>query len=98
MSAASDVSSPAAPRRTARIAGAPYLLNFVSIPTLVLQDGLRDPNYVLGPGSGTGAGRARTSASDADGHADQPLPVIRTCTPGTCGGRYRESAAVSELR
>ncbi|MEV4621146.1 DUF4386 domain-containing protein [Asanoa sp. NPDC049573] len=42
-------------RRTALVAGVCYLLSFVSIPTLGLYAGLRDPNYVLGPASGTGA-------------------------------------------
>jgi uncharacterized protein DUF4386 len=41
-------------RKTALVAGVLYLLTFVSIPTLGLYGGLRDPNYVLGPGSGTG--------------------------------------------
>jgi hypothetical protein len=41
-------------RKTALVAGVWYLLSFVSIPTLGLYGGLRDPNYVLGPGSGTG--------------------------------------------
>jgi hypothetical protein len=42
-------------RRTALVAGVFYLLSFVSIPTLGLYSGLRDPDYVLGPASGTGA-------------------------------------------
>src|SRR5690349_17289391 len=42
-------------RKTALAAGVLYLLSFVSIPTLILYSGLRDPNYVLGPGSGTAA-------------------------------------------
>jgi hypothetical protein len=41
-------------RKTALVAGVLYVLSFVSIPTLALYGGLRDPNYVLGPGSGTG--------------------------------------------
>jgi Domain of unknown function (DUF4386) len=31
-----------------------YLLTFVSVPTLALYAPVRDPNYVVGPGSGTG--------------------------------------------
>jgi hypothetical protein len=42
-------------RKTALVAGVFYVLSFVSIPTLGLYSGLRDSNYVLGPGSGTGA-------------------------------------------
>ena len=42
-------------RKTALAAGVLYVLSFVSIPTLGLYSGLRDPNYVVGPGSGTGA-------------------------------------------
>jgi hypothetical protein len=37
-------------RKTALIAGALYLLTFVSIPTLALYDPLREPGFVLGPG------------------------------------------------
>jgi hypothetical protein len=40
-------------RRTALIAGALYLLSFVSIPTLVLYGPVHDPGYVLGPGPDT---------------------------------------------
>jgi hypothetical protein len=42
-------------RKTALAAGVLYVLSFVSIPTLALYSGLRDPNYIVGPGSGTGA-------------------------------------------
>ena len=42
-------------RKTALVVGVFYLLSFVSIPTLGLYAGLRDPDYVLGPASGTGA-------------------------------------------
>jgi hypothetical protein len=40
-------------RKTALIAGALYLLTFVSIPTLALYSPLREPNYVVGPGPDT---------------------------------------------
>lgn len=40
-------------RKTALLAGAFYLLTFVSIPTLVLYRSVHDPNYVLGPGPDT---------------------------------------------
>jgi hypothetical protein len=42
-------------RKTALTAGVFYVLSFISIPTLVLYAGLRDPNYILSRGSGTGA-------------------------------------------
>ena len=42
-------------RKTALTAGVFYVLSFISIPTLALYAGLRDPNYILSPGSGTGA-------------------------------------------
>jgi hypothetical protein len=42
-------------RRTARIAGVLYLLTFVSIPTLVLYNPIRDhADFILGAGSDTG--------------------------------------------
>src|SRR5204862_507948 len=36
------------------VAGAFYLLTFVSIPTLALYAGVRDPNFIVGPGPDTG--------------------------------------------
>jgi len=41
-------------RNTARVAGALYLLTFVSIPTLTLYRPVHDPNYIVGPGPDTG--------------------------------------------
>jgi Domain of unknown function (DUF4386) len=41
-------------RKTALVAGALYLITFVSIPTLALYDSvLNDPNFILGPGPDT---------------------------------------------
>jgi hypothetical protein len=37
-------------RKTAMVAGAFYLLTFVSIPTLALYGSVRGPNFVVGPG------------------------------------------------
>jgi hypothetical protein len=37
-------------RKNSLIAGAFYLLTFVSIPTLALYAPVRDPNYIVGPG------------------------------------------------
>jgi hypothetical protein len=41
-------------RNTARVAGALYLLTFVSIPTLALYRPVHDPKYIVGPGPDTG--------------------------------------------
>lgn len=41
-------------RKTALVAGAFYLLSFVSIPTLVLYRPVHDPNYIVGPGPDLG--------------------------------------------
>ena len=41
-------------RGTALVAGALYLLTFVSIPTLSLYRTVRDPNFIVGPGPDTG--------------------------------------------
>lgn len=40
-------------RRTSLVAGALYLLTFISIPTLGLYAAVRDPNYILGAGPDT---------------------------------------------
>jgi hypothetical protein len=40
-------------RKTALVAGAFYLLTFVSIPTLALYRSVRGPNYILGSGPDT---------------------------------------------
>ena len=40
-------------RKTAFVAGALYLLTFVSIPTLFLYNAVRGANYVVGPGPDT---------------------------------------------
>jgi hypothetical protein len=42
-------------RKTALVAGALYLLTFVSIPTLALYGGVHDPGYIVGPGPDTSA-------------------------------------------
>jgi hypothetical protein len=41
-------------RRTALVAGALYLVTFVSIPTLALYGPVHDPKYIVGPGPDTG--------------------------------------------
>src|SRR2546421_9546595 len=40
-------------RKTALVAGALYLLTFVSIPTLFLYVPVHDPRYIVGPGPDT---------------------------------------------
>lgn len=40
-------------RKTSLVAGALYLLTFVSIPTLSLYGAIHDPNYIVGPGPDT---------------------------------------------
>ena len=40
-------------RKTALVAGALYLLTFVSIPTLYLYGPVREANYIFGPGPDT---------------------------------------------
>lgn len=42
-------------RKTALVAGAFYLLSFVSIPTLLLYATVKSPNYIVGPGPDTAA-------------------------------------------
>ena len=42
-------------RKTALAAGVLYLISFVSIPTLALYSGVKDPNYLLGSGPDTPA-------------------------------------------
>jgi Domain of unknown function (DUF4386) len=41
-------------RKTALVAGAFYLLTFISIPTLFLYGPVHDPKYIVGPGPDTG--------------------------------------------
>src|SRR6266536_6068822 len=41
-------------RKTALVAGALYLLTFISIPTLFLYVPVHDPKYIVGPGPDTG--------------------------------------------
>jgi hypothetical protein len=41
-------------RKTSLVAGALYLLTFVSIPTLALYGPVHDPNYIVGAGPDTG--------------------------------------------
>ena len=41
-------------RKTALVAGALYLVTFVSIPTLTLYGPVHDPNFIVGPGPDTG--------------------------------------------
>jgi hypothetical protein len=40
-------------RKTSLVAGALYLLTFISIPTLALYGPIHEPNYIVGPGPDT---------------------------------------------
>jgi hypothetical protein len=42
-------------RKTSLVAGALYLLTFVSIPTIALYSSIHDPNYIVGSGPDTPA-------------------------------------------
>lgn len=51
----SRASGPMTPlRKTALVAGASYMITFISVPTLSLYGPIHDPNYVLGTGADTG--------------------------------------------
>ena len=41
-------------RRNSLVAGAFYLLTFISIPTLALYAGVHDPSFIVGPGPDSG--------------------------------------------
>src|SRR5438309_11613665 len=41
-------------RKNSLVAGAFYLLTFISIPTLALYAGVHDPSFIVGPGPDTG--------------------------------------------
>lgn len=68
-------------RKIALVAGAFYLLTFVSIPTLALYGSVRGPNYILGPGPDTpaivGALLEMIVALSGIGTAVALYPVVR---------------------
>ncbi|MFI7482402.1 DUF4386 domain-containing protein [Kocuria sp. M1R5S2] len=89
-------------RKTALIAGALYLLTFVSIPTLALYGPVHDPGYVLGPGPDTpvllGAGLEIIVALACIGTAIVLHPVLKrvneTLSLGFIAARTLEAATI----
>jgi hypothetical protein len=90
------------PRKTALVAGALYLLTFVSIPTLALYGPVRDRNYVTGAGPDTGVivgGVLEVIVAFACvGTAIVLFPVVKrqneTLALGFVGSRVLEAAAI----
>ena len=89
-------------RRTALVAGALYLLTFVSIPTLALYGPVHDPKYILGPGPDTGvivgAILEMIVALACIGTAVALFPVVKRQNEGVAlgfvGSRVLESATI----
>jgi hypothetical protein len=89
-------------RKTALVAGALYLLTFVSIPTLALYGPVRDRNYVTGAGPDTGVvvgGVLEVIVAFACvGTAIVLFPVVKrqneTLALGFVGSRVLEAAAI----
>jgi hypothetical protein len=89
-------------RKTALVAGAFYLLTFVSIPTLALYGAVRGPNYILGPGPDTpaivGALLEMIVALAGIGTAVALYPVVRrqgeARAMGFVGARVLEAATI----
>ena len=90
-------------RKTAFVAGALYLLTFVSIPTLALYNGvLHDPKYIIGPGPDTavilGAILEMIVALACIGTAVALYPVVKRQNEGVAlgfvGSRVLEAATI----
>jgi hypothetical protein len=90
-------------RKTALVAGALYVITFVSIPTLVLYGPvLSDPNYIVGPGPDTaviiGAILEVIVALAGVGTAVALYPVVKRQNEGVAlgfvGSRTLEGAAI----
>ena len=89
-------------RRTALVAGALYLLTFVSIPTLALYGPVHDPKYIVGPGPDTGVivGTILEMivALAAIGTAVALFPVVKRQNEGVAlgfvGSRVLEAATI----
>ena len=89
-------------RKTALVAGAFYLLSFVSIPTLGLYSKVREPNYVTGPGPDTpvviGGILEMIVALACIGTAVALYPVVRRQSElralGFVGARVLEAATI----
>jgi hypothetical protein len=89
-------------RKTAVVAGAFYLLTFVSIPTLALYAPVRDPKYVVGAGQDTsiffGGILEMIVALAAIGTAVTLYPVVKRQNEGVAlgfvGARILEAASI----
>src|SRR5438132_8357568 len=89
-------------RKTARVAGALYLLTFVSIPTLALYGAIHDPNYIIGSGPDTsvliGAVLEIIVALAGIGTAVALFPVLKRQNEGVAlgfvGSRVLEAATI----
>src|SRR5437868_9949337 len=77
-------------RKNSLVAGAFYLLTFVSIPTLALYGPVRDTNFIVGPGPDTGVfvgGILELIVALAGiGTAIALYPVVKTQNEGTALG------------
>ena len=89
-------------RKTALVAGAFYLLTFLSIPTLALYGPVHDPNYIVGPGPDTsvliGAVLEIIVALAGIGAAVALYPVVKKQNEGVAlgfvGARTLEAAMI----
>ena len=89
-------------RKTALVAGALYLLTFVSIPTLALYASVRDPKYIIGPGPDTpmlvGGILEMIVALAGIGTAVVLFPVVKRQNEGVAlgfvGSRVLEAATI----
>jgi Domain of unknown function (DUF4386) len=89
-------------RKTALVAGAFYLLTFVSIPTLALYVSVRDPKYIIGPGPDTpillGGILEMIVALAGIGTAVVLFPVVKRQNEGVAlgfvGARVLEAATI----
>ena len=89
-------------RKTALVAGAFYLLTFVSIPTLFLYGPVHDPKYIIGPGPDTavivGGILEMIVALAGIGTAVVLFPVVKRQNEGVAlgfvGARVLEAATI----
>jgi hypothetical protein len=89
-------------RKTALVAGAFYLLTFVSIPTLALYGSVRGPDFIVGPGPDTpvilGAFLEMVVALAGVGTAVTLYPVVKRQSEGRALGlvcsRVLEAATI----
>ncbi len=89
-------------RKTALVAGAFYLLTFVSIPTLFLYGPVHDPKYIVGPGPDTavifGGVLEMIMALAGIGTAVTLYPVVKRQNEGVAlgfvGARVLEAATI----